>query len=40
MIGIYVGQGMTFSEAINEIKDWETSGISKILDKSKMTQGK
>ncbi|MFL0166189.1 hypothetical protein [Candidatus Clostridium helianthi] len=40
MIWILVGQGMTFSEAINEIKDWETSGISKLLDNSKMTQSK
>ncbi|ALB45868.1 hypothetical protein [Clostridium beijerinckii] len=40
MIGILVGKGMTFDEATNEIEDWETSGISKLLDKSKMTQSK
>lgn len=37
MIGILVGQGMTFNEATSKIEDWETSGISKLLDKSKMT---
>lgn len=40
MIGILVGQGMTFNEATSKIEDWETSGISKLLDKTKMTQGK
>ena len=39
MIGILVGQGMTFQEAIGEIEDWEKTGISKLLDKSKMNQG-
>ncbi|NSB14415.1 hypothetical protein BCD95_002674 [Clostridium beijerinckii] len=28
---------MTFNEATSKIEDWETSGISKLLDKSKMT---
>ncbi|GEP63866.1 hypothetical protein CBE01nite_16340 [Clostridium beijerinckii] len=40
MIGILVGKGMTFDEATSKIEDWETSGISKLLDKSKMTQSK
>ncbi|MZK51117.1 cytochrome b5 domain-containing protein [Clostridium beijerinckii] len=39
MVGILVGQGMTFKEATNEIENWEKSGVSKLLDKSKTTQG-
>ena len=38
MIWILVGQGMTFDEATSKIEDWETSGISKLLDKSKVTR--
>lgn len=34
MIGILVGEGMTFKEAVNEIESWEKSGISKLLDES------
>ncbi|WP_085959830.1 cytochrome b5 domain-containing protein [Clostridium sp. DL-VIII] len=38
MIGILVGQGMTFKEATGEIEDWEKTGISKLLDQSKGKQ--
>lgn len=39
MIGILIGQGMTFQEAIGEIEGWEKSGISELLDKSNIIQG-
>lgn len=39
MVGILVGQGMTFQEAIGEIEGWEKSGISELLDKSNIIQG-
>ena len=35
MIGILVGQRRTFSEAISEVEDWEKTGISKLLNKSR-----
>lgn len=35
MIGILVGQGRTFSEAIGEVEDWEKTGISKLLNNSR-----
>lgn len=35
LIGILVGQGRTFEEAINVVEDWETSGMAKLLDESK-----
>lgn len=38
MVGILVGQGRTFDQATSEIDDWEKTGISKLLDKSKMTR--
>lgn len=38
MIGILVGEGMTFKEAIGEIEYWEKTGISKLLDQSKGNQ--
>ncbi|MBA2885315.1 hypothetical protein B0I63_003306 [Clostridium beijerinckii] len=31
---------MNFNEATSKIEDWETSGISKILDRSKMNRSK
>jgi predicted heme/steroid binding protein len=37
MVGILVGQGKTFNQAISELDNWEKSGVSKLLDKSKMT---
>ncbi|GEA30590.1 hypothetical protein CDIOL_15130 [Clostridium diolis] len=33
-----MGKEMTFDEATSKIEDWETSGISKLLDKSKVTR--
>jgi predicted heme/steroid binding protein len=36
MIGVLVGQGETFQEAIGEVEDWEKTGVSKLLDKSKV----
>ena len=34
MIGILVGQGRTFQEAIDEIEEWENTGIANLLDES------
>ena len=36
LIGIFVGQGKTFQEAINQIEEWENTGISQLLEKSKI----
>ncbi|NOW33593.1 MULTISPECIES: hypothetical protein [Clostridium] len=33
-----MGKEMTFDEATSKIEDWETSGISKLLDKSKVLE--
>lgn len=35
MIGILVGQGRTFQEAIDEIEEWENTGIANLLDESR-----
>jgi len=35
LIGIFVGQGQTFQEAINQVEEWENTGISQLLEKSK-----
>ncbi|OOM69229.1 cytochrome b5 domain-containing protein [Clostridium sp. BL-8] len=35
MIGILVGEGRTFQEAIDEIGEWENTGVSKLLDESR-----
>ena len=39
LIGVLVGQGKTFQEAINQIEEWERTGISQLLEKSKMNRG-
>ena len=39
LIGIFVGQGKTFREAINQVEEWENTGISQLLEKSKMNRG-
>jgi len=39
LIGIFVGQGKTFQEAIDQVERWEDTGISQLLEKSKMNKG-
>ena len=39
LIGIFVGQGKTFQEATNQVEEWEKTGISQLLEKSKMNRG-
>jgi len=39
LIGIFVGQGKTFQEATNQVEEWEKTGISKLLEESKMNIG-
>ena len=38
LIGIFVGQGKTFDEATNQVEQWENTGLSKLLEKSKMSR--
>lgn len=38
LIGIFVGQGKSFKEAASQVEQWENTGLSKLLEKSKMNR--
>lgn len=39
LIGVLVGQGRSIQEATNQVEAWEKSGISQLLDKSRINRG-
>lgn len=38
LIGIFVGHGKNFKEADSQVEQWENTGLSKLLEKSKMNR--